>query len=80
MLHRVLRRTPIAALCAAALVVGCSKGDKNADSAMKLTVHLFGRNPAIEGGRTIHVPAIAQYGRIIIRPSSILRFHQSSEL
>ena len=35
MLHRVLRRTPIAALCAAALVVGCSKGDKNADSAMK---------------------------------------------
>jgi putative membrane protein len=28
----VIRRTPIAALCAAVLVVACSKGDKSADS------------------------------------------------
>ncbi|MEO8334830.1 MAG: DUF4142 domain-containing protein [bacterium] len=33
MLHRTLRRTSYVALCAAALVSGCSKGDKMADSA-----------------------------------------------
>jgi putative membrane protein len=33
MTRRVLRRTPLAALCAAALVAACSKGDKSADSA-----------------------------------------------
>jgi putative membrane protein len=35
MLRRVLRHTPYAALCAAALVAGCAKGDKTADSARK---------------------------------------------
>ncbi len=33
MLRRALRCTPVLALCAAALVSGCSKGDKTADSA-----------------------------------------------
>ncbi len=33
MLRRVLSRTPIAALCAAALVSACAKGDSAADSA-----------------------------------------------
>ncbi|MDB4882633.1 MAG: hypothetical protein JWL95_1399 [Gemmatimonadetes bacterium] len=33
MIRRVLRRTPVAALCAAAIVSACAKGDKSADSA-----------------------------------------------
>ena len=35
MLRRVLSRTPLFALCAAALVSGCGKADKAADSAKK---------------------------------------------
>jgi putative membrane protein len=35
MLRRVLRRTPYVALCAAALVSGCGKGDKKEDSAKR---------------------------------------------
>ncbi|MEP6731868.1 MAG: DUF4142 domain-containing protein [bacterium] len=35
MLRRVLRRTPYVALCAAALISGCAKGDKTEDSAKK---------------------------------------------
>jgi putative membrane protein len=33
MLRRLMRQTPVAALCAAALVAACSKGDKTGDSA-----------------------------------------------
>lgn len=35
MLRRILRRTPYVALCAAALVSGCGKGDKKEDSAKR---------------------------------------------
>jgi putative membrane protein len=66
MLRRVLSRTPFVALCAAALVSGCGKGDKAQDSA-KRADSIAAANPAPPPAPATPAPAALTDANILAK-------------